>query len=228
MGPRWARDSSLAALGPGWLVGQPGGWAAGSAGLVADWLAERLTGCWFLGLSCTAVLWDPFCLFPVLLVSESGASATPDTLWIHVGAQYLSLAAPGPGWLARRLAGRVAKAAGCVADWLVEWLAGWHVGLPWAAWLWDPFCLFPVLLVSESRASATLNTLWIHFGVQYLSLAASGPGWLAGRLAGRVAKAAGCVADWLVEWLPGWLFGLSWAARVWDRLFFLSGAVFLF
>ena len=93
--------------------------------------------------------------------------------------------------------------------------------------LWDPFCLFPVLLVSESRASATLNTLWIHFGAQYLSLAAPGPGWLAGRLAGRVAKAAGCVADWLVEWLPGWLFGLSWAAWVWDRLFF-SGVFFVF
>ena len=94
--------------------------------------------------------------------------------------------------------------------------------------LWDPFCLFPVLLVSESGASATPDTLWIHFGAQYLSLAAPGPGWLAGRLAGRVAKAAGCVADWLVEWLPGWLFGLSWAARVRDRFFLFRGGLCFF
>ena len=127
------------------------------------------------------------------------------------------------GWLAGRPAGRPELLAG----WLTGWLNGTgSLDSPGQLGFGTHFFCFPGLLVFESGASAlgrdtghTLDPLW----AQDLSLAAPGPGWLAGRLAGRAAEAAGWVADWLAEWLAVCLLGLSWTARLWEPLFFFRG-----
>ena len=119
-----------------------------------------------------------------------------------------------------------------MAGWLTGWLNGTgSLDSPGQLGFGTHFFCFPGLLVFESGASAlgrdtghTLDPLW----AQDLSLAAPGPGWLAGRLAGRAAEAAGWVADWLAEWLAVCLLGLSWTARLWDPLFFFPGWAFVF